>query len=240
MLVLVAIMLVYLFISQLPASFSFMVSNQDKRPLDWSRKYVYFDLGLNNGDSLLNFFNLKSLNYVGGYLSFSNFSRKTQSSDWIVYAFEANPTFTPFLTNIKNTYFADQVVYLYTETAAWIYDGTIDFYLDTVNVAGNYWGSSLKKEHWDVVNSGQQKVTVQCKDVASLIKSYDVDDLVVVKIDIEGAEYDLLLNFIKKDVLKFIDYIAVEFHSPLSNMTKPEDVFKAIFNQFGTKYVNWT
>ena len=38
-------------------------------------------------------------------------------------------------------------VHLHRQTAAWIYDGKIDFYLDTVNKQNDFWGSSLNKEH---------------------------------------------------------------------------------------------
>ena len=38
-------------------------------------------------------------------------------------------------------------VNLFKSTAAWIYDGTIDFYLDKVNAGYDFWGSSLNKNH---------------------------------------------------------------------------------------------
>ena len=49
-------------------------------------------------------------------------------------------------------------------------------------------GSSLNTKHPDVVNSGKKKVNLPCVDIAGLINKYDVDDVIVVKIDIEGDE----------------------------------------------------
>lgn len=164
-----------------------------------------------------------------------------ESISWDVYAFEANPEFNKILTNVKaNVSKRNHTVKMYQETAAWTYDGTIDFYLDTVNKANNFWGSSIDENHPDVILSGKQKVTVKCVDISRILKKYNQDDVVIVKIDIEGAEYDLLLDFIKKDVTKIIDYLAVEFHRQLHRYKEPEQVFLDIIKLSGTKYVEWS
>jgi hypothetical protein len=43
-------------------------------------------------------------------------------------------------------------VYLHKQTAAWTYDGKIDFYLDTINKQNDFWGSSLNKNHQVVID----------------------------------------------------------------------------------------
>ncbi len=57
--------------------------------------------------------------------------------------------------------------------------------------------------------------------------------------DIEGAEYDLLQDFIKKDVIKLIDYIAVEFHPYVSPFKQPEDVFRSLIKNQGIQFMSW-
>ncbi len=57
--------------------------------------------------------------------------------------------------------------------------------------------------------------------------------------DIEGAEYDLLQDFIRKDALKLIDYIAVEFHLSLSPFKRPEDLFVQLIRIFGVHFLPW-
>jgi len=128
---------------------------------------------------------------------------------------------------------------MYNDTAAWTYDGTIDFYLDTVNQASHFWGSSLNKNHPDVVKSGSVKMTVRCKDVARILKQYTANDLIVIKVDIEGAEYDLLLDFLKKQVYYLIDYMAVEFHPQVTRFDTAQSVLLEIMKIFDTKYLNW-
>lgn len=161
---------------------------------------------------------------------------------WEVYAFEANPTFNSILIETKNEVVLNgHTVNLFNETAAWIYDGTIVFYLDTVNTDRNFWGSSLNKKHPDVVKSGINvtSVTVKCVDIARLIKQYKVEDIIVLKVDIEGAEYDLLMDFFKKDVFKLIDYIAVEFH-PYIPVYSTESILMQMMNVSGVQLLKWS
>ena len=87
--------------------------------------------------------------------------------------------------------------------------------------------------------SGQTKVTVNCLDIAKIINSFKSTDNIIVKMDIEGAEYELLQDFIKKDALKLIDYIAVEFHGNLSPFKTPQDVFIKLVELFGVKFIPW-
>ncbi len=49
-------------------------------------------------------------------------------------------------------------------------------------------------------------MTVQSLDIARIIKQYSENDTIIVKMDIEGSEYDLIQDFAKKDVFKLIDY----------------------------------
>jgi hypothetical protein len=78
-----------------------------------------------------------------------------------------------------------------------------------------------------------------CKDIAQIINKYRNEDLVVLKMDIEGAEYDLLFHFYKNDVLKLIDYAAIEYHPSLTSINKASDVFNMLLKLGGTKVSDW-
>jgi hypothetical protein len=58
--------------------------------------------------------------------------------------------------------------------------------------------------------------------------------------DIEGAEYNLVQDFIQKDAIKLIDYLAVEFHSSLSPFKTQEELFISLFKLFGVKFISWS
>ena len=91
-----------------------------------------------------------------------------------------------------------------------------------------------------MLRSGQKKVTVNCLDIAKIINSYKASDTIVVKMDIEGAEWDLILDFVKKDALKLIDHIAVEFHGgSMLPFQSPQDVYVKLIQLFGVKFLPW-
>ena len=82
-------------------------------------------------------------------------------------------------------------------------------------------------------------MNLPCVDIAGLINKYDIDDLIVVKIDIEGAEYDLLIDFIKKNALRQIDYITIEYHNYVSPFSSTDQVFNKILVENGIKFGEW-
>ncbi len=108
---------------------------------------VFIDLGANKGDSIYNFVGL-STTAQGGNLNSNIFPGWFRKAEWIIYAIEANPFFDSKLAEMKQK--VEEMhhkVHLHKKTAAWIKDGTIDFYLDTVNPQVDFWGSSLNKNH---------------------------------------------------------------------------------------------
>jgi FkbM family methyltransferase len=171
-----------------------------------AQRWVYIDLGANNGDSVYNFFGVK-LKYPS-FLS----KKDIDENDWIVYAFEANPLFNTQLDKMK-TYLVKsrREINLFKSTAAWIYNGNITFFLDTVNEENNFWGSSLKSEM--VFENNKKQVQVPCLDVADILEQYTKDDMIVMKVDIEGAEYDVLSHLIARNVLGLVDFLGVEYHT---------------------------
>ena len=70
----------------------------------------------------------------------------------------------------------------------------------------------MNSNHPDIVKSGNKKVTVKCVDIGRILAEYDEKDFIIVKMDIEGSEYELLLDLAQKNVLKLIDQLAIEHH----------------------------
>ena len=110
-----------------------------------STNFVYIDLGANTGDSVYNFFGIKtheSSPYKFPKLIDLDFVNQVS---WSVYAFEANPVFDNDLYKMKSILNEQgHKVYLFNRTASWTYDGKIDFYLDLVNKENNFWGSRFE------------------------------------------------------------------------------------------------
>jgi FkbM family methyltransferase len=203
-----------------------------------NKTYVFFDLGANSGDSLASFFQLKSHSSNKQLPVRFHFSEAVDIN-WTVFAFEANPLFSPALLDLKQSLEPRHRVHLFNGTAAWTRNGSVDFYLDVVNTNNGFWGSSLKSSHPDVVKSGKKHIRVPCVDVADLVARFTPDDLVIMKIDIEGAEYDMILHLFKRDVLRLVDYVAVEYHPNSINVFSAEDAFNYVIKSAGAKPIKW-
>ena len=56
-------------------------------------------------------------------------------------------------------------------------------------------------------------VTVPCVDIVTLFRRehITVDDFVVLKIDVEGAEYDIMRRIIVTGLYRLVDKLAVEW-----------------------------
>jgi FkbM family methyltransferase len=141
-----------------------------------------------------------------------------EKSKWDVYAFESSATFNSNLIRAKITIgkrFSDyHRIRLFRETAAWIYDGTLGFYLKTVNKK-SFWRPILSNDDDLAATNvgGITKMFVRCAEIARIVKLYGENDFLVLKMDVDGAEYKLLADFLDKDVLKLIDVMIITFHS---------------------------
>ena len=201
-------------------------------------KNVYFDLGANNGDSVDNFLDVNIKSHGGDIRSKIPAERLKQK--WIIHAIEGNSAFDLNLFNLKTKYKqTEHKILVYNGTIVTNYDGFITFYIDENNRYGNHVGSSILENHPDVVLSKKVNVKKPCVDLARLLRFYTQSDFVVVKMDIEGAEFELLIHLIKENVLNLIDIFIVEYHRTLSPFKTSYDVFSAIFKRFNIQEEIW-
>ena len=98
----------------------------------------------------------------------------------------------------------------------------------------------FKSNHPDVILSDKTKLTLPCVDIAKFISDrYNAEDMIIVKMDIEGAEYELLIHLIKTNVLELIDYFFLEFHTNVNKIKSVEEFAKAILVSKNVKYIKW-
>lgn len=203
------------------------------------KKRVFIDLGANIGDTVRYFIDDVATDTDELLRGYGAKDRKK----WEIYAVEANPFFNKHLDELKEyTENLGHTIYVFKETAAWIEDKQLEFYLDLINPERNYWGSSLNKNHPDVQKSNFEKVIVNAIDISKILKYYSPNDEVIMKIDIEGTEYKLLLHLLKQDTLKLIDIIAIEFHPRLANdipYKNLDEFFVQYLKIFDIKFIPW-
>ena len=156
-------------------------------------KKIFIDLGANNGCSVDLF--LKSF---------------PDSRDYEIHSFECNPACSK---EYKSKY---PSLSLY-EKAVSTSDGPIDFY------TGKLLSSSLRNDKLTGDLYKAKPILVESIDISSFIKKqFSPNDYIVLKIDIEGTEYDILPKMLKDGLFDgYINKLYGEWHwHKLKNISK--------------------
>lgn len=131
-----------------------------------------------------------------------------QPEDYCYYGVEGNPVFSSRLKDIEIQVMnmdprPVRHAHFLTEHIGTNVDGPSVLYLDTFNTEDNFWGSSIYQSHWDVEKSGKNTGTrVMGITLTTLLKkTVKRGGHVIVKIDIEGAEYVLLEEAVTSNIL---------------------------------------
>jgi FkbM family methyltransferase len=144
---------------------------------------VVLDIGANNG-----LFSLLMLN---------NGCKK-------IYAFEPNEK---SLINLKhfasNSNNAIEVI----EKAIYTKNENLEFFIDNNNTTIG----SLSKTHLQLNGSDIQKIIVPAISIKTFIDQHNIEKISLIKMDIEGAEYDIIDN-LENDVYEKTDSFLIEYH----------------------------
>lgn len=164
---------------------------------------VFIDLGAADGNSFAHF--LKD-----GYGPLG----QCPSVDWHAMLVEANPRFDKQLGDIGKQH--NGKIDVMSSTAAYMCEAETSFYLDTVNTEKNFWGSSMNENAPDAVASGKQKVTVPTSNLNRILFENTIPgDWVMLKMDIEGSEYDVIPCLADSDSASLVDRLYLEEHGHL-------------------------
>ena len=183
-------------------------------------KKIFLDCGTHYGEGLNNFIDVFNID-----------------KEWEVYSFEPNPYL--WKEHIDNNEY-DNIHYI--NKAIYINNDSITFNIAYPNTDA----SSIYKKH--IGDNYHGSVEVECLDLSEFIlNNFSKDDFIVIKMDIEGAEYEVLRKMIKEGSLLYINDLYVEFHSHkdeyaiLENGENKETTFKLIeeIKQLGIKFTHW-
>ena len=120
-----------------------------------------------------------------------------------IYAFECNPTLSGFdygpeVTTIRK--------------AIWTADETISFYLSKAN-KDKVEGSTVFKQKTTGNIDRDNPVHVQALDFGRWMRcNFSISDYVVVKMNVEGAEYDVIPKMIQDGSIKLINELHIQWH----------------------------
>jgi FkbM family methyltransferase len=141
---------------------------------------------------------------------------KSYSSDFVIHAFEPNPV-------IPDSVFAAYPtgVIIHRE-AAWIVDGEMEFY---INKDARVQGASI---HRDKITGNLDKnnpVRIKCIDFSAWIRSnFLKTDNIIVKSNIEGAEYDLFGQMMNDGTIEYIRLLYLRRHWNKIGMSIDQDI----------------
>ena len=169
---------------------------QDAASIRSNEKVLFVDLGANLGQ---------------GYSWFKNYFKTPNVSFEL---FEPNPNCVKKLKQIDDV--IDGKVILHP-VGVGKEGGLFDFYGLNDNQGGKYsQGGSIVQEHnssW-YTSSKDSAIKVEVIDFSLYLKSKATEfDKIIVKMDIEGAEVELLETLLEKNTINLISILYIEFHS---------------------------
>ena len=131
--------------------------------------------------------------------AFKNSEEYTE--DFKIYAFEPNPHAKVH----KNPRGA-----IVIKKAVWIKDGVESFYTNRKHKVCQ--GASLLREKTSGGLNKKKPLKVETVDFGKWIMQFDITDYIIVKMDIEGAEFRVLDKMIKDGSINYIDKLYLETH----------------------------
>jgi len=149
--------------------------------------------GLNNLDVVLD---IGANNGLFSLLMLNNGCKK-------VYALEPNET---SLINL-NSLFKDTDAVTIVEKAIYTQDKDLEFYIDPNNTTIG----SINETHLIQQGSTVQKIIVPAISLKTFIQEHNISRISLVKMDIEGAEYDIIEQ-LEDEVYEKIDGFLIEYH----------------------------
>ena len=127
--------------------------------------------------------------------------------NWDYYLFEPSPKLSKCYGSLLKDY--PQINFFYSKKAVWIEDGNAEFYFSQ----RGHSGSTILKEKFSNKIDHNNPIKVKTIDFSSWFKeTMNKNDYIILKIDIEGAEYEVLNKMIDDGTLNYVNEVIIEFH----------------------------
>jgi len=124
-----------------------------------------------------------------------------KDEEYYIYSFEADPRFAKYFNDLNKHTFINKAI--------WIEDTTLPFYVETSPSPG----STLMIEKKTCNLDKENPVMVPAIDFSVwFLKTFNEDDEIILKLDIEGAEYDVLEKMLEDGSFSYVDRLLIEWH----------------------------
>lgn len=160
-----------------------------------AKRHIYIDCGANTGQVLS--------------------SHIEQNPNLECHIFEPQPELEKQLNSLIEKHKPTPISYY--KKAVWTKDETLNFYLATEWEENHKGGSTLLDNHTNNLSKVdyEHPVEVEAIDFDKWLQKElqpSEQDYIILKMDIEGAEYDVLEKLIESGNINFISELIVEFH----------------------------
>lgn len=189
-------------------------------------KNIFIDCGTNFGQGLDKISKIENIDF----------------EKWDVYSFEANPLMFENIKKHKNVrYFNVGVSDFY---------GFSNFHCENNNGSSFDGGGStlLDLKNWKTENvygfkPEYYQVLIPVIDLCDFIKKINPPEKgIILKLDVEGSEYQILNKIKNEELFKYIKKAYIEFHDHITNI-KPEYnslYWIGVLQQNGVEVIQWT
>lgn len=141
-------------------------------------------------------------------------SRLYSEHQWKIYSFECNPQ---VIERLREHHSQSEDIEIINK-AMWIHSQGLEFYFAKSTLGGNvvknqYTPKKRKSTHVESIDFGDW-----------LKENFEIEDTIFVKLDIEGAEYEILNKMLRDGSIKYVDKFYIEFHSVImKDITEEND-----------------
>lgn len=181
----------------------------------------------------------------------------SMDNDWEIYSFEANPITFNSVKHDKfpNVKFINKAVWTentekYLSIEKW--PSTVSEQNGSNNLVeknlSDQWiggGSNIMGDNFIFIHSQESsikrnEIKVNCINLCEfIINNFKKEDYIVIKLDVEGAEYPILEKMINENIIDFVDVFYIEFHNHMLNETYNEEFIRKTINDKKIKLVEW-
>ena len=186
-------------------------------------KKIFIDCGANKGQSAKAW-----LKYVP----------TPQHNEWDIHCFEASkklyPTLERKISELLEQFDKSEKNIICYNKAVWINDDGVKFH-DMGNESSS---TDSKKRGMDA----DKMKLVESINLSDFIQNFDLNDRIILKMDIEGGEYEIVPHLYETGALKYVDIGFFEFHATkIKDMSIEEDFsLLRMFQEEGVKLYHWS
>ena len=181
-------------------------------------KKIYLDCGTYNGNILTKFI--------------EKYDMPNEAVDWNIYCFDPLTTYQERINGIIQNYFGKGIEtwdsdnsseelshFEFKPSAVWVDDKGVTFYKYSESGRAPHddgstimdWKSEIDSKEWGgEVKSSYKVDSFSLSDW--ILNNCSKDDFLVVKMNMEGSEYDVLKDMINTGALDYVDELWVDFH----------------------------